>query len=91
MRDITITYTGPGQFHVKSKKKESEDTYLVDTQNLTCTCKSWYYSKEPKNCVHLKSVLAAVKDKLVVSGKEKHEAAAKNEVSEDFQILFNGG
>lgn len=28
--------------------------YNVDTELKTCTYKSWYYSKKPKTCKHLK-------------------------------------
>lgn len=52
-----FTTVGKGLYECKSM---SGNTYLCDIENKTCTCKSWYYSKEPKICKHLKKL--GVKD-----------------------------
>lgn len=36
---------------LSNKKK-----YLCDIENKTCNCKSWFYSKNPKTCKHLKKL-----------------------------------
>ncbi len=94
-RELTVANIGPDLFEVKSKKKEKEDVYIVDVDTQICDCKGWYYSADPKTCIHLKHVIALLKDGGdCIDWKDKNrglDMSVKREVSEDVEILFNGG
>ena len=48
-----MTSRGIGIFDVVG---DSGEEYVTDRINKTCTCKFWYYSKNPKTCKHLKKL-----------------------------------
>jgi hypothetical protein len=68
-----LVNTNPSQTHVnalssyKIKSDKSDEEYLININERTCTCKSFYYSREyPQNCKHLIKV-------------EQSESAMENE------------
>lgn len=57
MKEISIIPLGYDQFEVISKSKGKENKHISDLRNHICSCKGWFYSKKPKSCVHIKSII----------------------------------
>lgn len=53
---LTLPYEKEMQFIIEAQgiykvKSCSGETYIIDIDNQTCTCKGWYYTK---NCKHIR-------------------------------------